>query len=226
MRFIKNLLIAIILSIALFFAMDIGVKRYTSHRKTIEIPELINLNYQEAINKLNELNLVPIIQDSVYDEIAKKLDITDQDPDAKRMVKEGRKVYLTINALPKPKVRMPKLVNKSISLGKALLKNTGLKLGNVSKKYSLFGSGVILKQYFKGDTIASGKLIEKGSRIDLLVSKYIDIDSVYIRGVDTSKLEGWKYKEGFMNEKAQKARKKVEYEAQKAIQDSSSNEDT
>jgi beta-lactam-binding protein with PASTA domain len=220
MRFLKNLFIALIVSILVFFAVDKGIKWYTSHLNTIEIPDLRNLNYHEAFDQLNGLKLIPIIQDSVYDEEAEKFAITDQDPDPKRMVKEGRKVYLTINALPKPKVRMPKLVNKSINLGRALLKNTGLDVGNINTKYSLFGSGVILQQYFGGDSIASGKLIEKGSKIDLLVSKYIDIDRVYIRGVDTSQLEGWEYKVGFMNEKALKAKDKIDRNAKQALQDS------
>lgn len=224
MRFLKNLLIALVISVLLFFAVDRGIKWYTSHRNTIEIPDLRKLNYQDAIDQLNGLKLIPIMQDSVYDEDAEKFAITDQDPDPNRKVKEGRKVYLTINALPKPKVRMPKLVNKSLSLGQALLKNTGLDVGKVKTKYSLFGSGVILQQYFAGDSIASGKLIEKGSKIDLLVSKYIDIDSVYIRGVDTSQLEGWEYKEGFMNEKALKAKEKIKTAAEEAKQDSIGNE--
>jgi len=224
MRFLKNILIALLLSVVLFFALDYGLKWYTSHRNTIEIPDLKGMDYQEATNKIIDLKLIPLIQDSVYSESTKKYAITDQDPDPKRKVKEGRKIYLTINALPKPKVRMPKLINKSVNLGRALLKNTGLEVGNIKSKYSLFGSGVILQQYYQGDSIASGKLIEKGTKIDLLVSKYIDIDSVYIRGVDTSKLEGWDYKEGFMNERAKNAKKKIEAAAKKAQQDSSRNE--
>lgn len=205
MKFLKNILLAIVISALGLFLLDLGINWYTSHGDTIVVPDVTKLTHREAEAKLKAAGLKPIIQDSVYTEDVPRLAISDQDPVSKRKVKKGRKVYLTINSMSKPKVRMPKLVDKSFNLGKALLKNTGLELGNTTEKYSLLGSGVIVQQYFNGDSIVSGKLIEKGSKIDLLVSKYIDIDSVYIQGIDTSLIEGWQYKEGFMNEKARRS---------------------
>lgn len=203
-RFFKNVLIAVIVSVILFFAVDYGIQVYTKHGVTVKVPNIVGQSQTEAIMALQSANLVPVIQDSVYEDSFPKMAITDQDPDSTRTVKEGRKIYLTINSLPKPKVRMPKLVDKSLNLGKAILTNTGLQLGKLSHQYSLLGSGFIIQQYFEGDSIPAGKMVEKGSAIDLKVSKYISVDSVYFLGVDTSKVIGWEFKEGYMNEEARK----------------------
>ncbi len=201
MKFIKNIFLAILLSVFLLFVLEQSIRRYTNHGTRVKIPNVKKLNYLEAIKTLENVGLEPIIQDSVYTGDFKKMSITEQDPDPGQEVKEGRKIYLTINSLAKPKVRMPKLKDNSINLAKALLTNAGLMLGNIVEKPSLLGTGVVLKQFFKGDTIVSGKLIEKGAKIDLWVSKYIDIDSVYINGVDSMQIEGWQYKDGIMNDK-------------------------
>ncbi len=204
MQFLKNILFAIIISALGLFALDQAIGWYTRHGVRIKVPNVSKLNYQEAIDELEDLGLEPIIQDSVYSGDFKKMAITEQSPLPGREVKEGRKVYLTINSLPKPKVRMPKLKDNSINLAKALLTNSGLELGNITEKPSLIGSGIVLKQLFRSDTIVSGKLIERGSKIDLWVSKFVDIDSVYLLGDDTNHIHGWQFKDGLMNEKLRK----------------------
>lgn len=209
MKLIRNIFLAAIVSVAGLFLIDFSIKQYTQHGKSVVIPDVTKMDYQEAIRVLEDLDLEPIVQDSVYSEEFRKFQITDQDPAVKRVVKEGRKVYLTINSLPKPKIRMPKLIDRSLTLSKALLRNVGLELGTIIEKYSLIGSGAVIQQYYRNDTIASGKFIEKGSKINLLVSKFIEIDSVYIKGIDTSKVIGWEYKQGFMNEKARKIEEKI-----------------
>ena len=218
-KFFKNVLISIVISVIIFLGVDYGIQYYTKHGETVEVPNVIGKDRQEVIQELTALNLIPLIHYSVYTDSLPKFAISDQDPEEKRIVKEGRKIYLTINSLPKPKVRMPKLVDKSKNLAQAILSNSGLEMGKINEQYSLFGTGVVIQQFYDGDTIASGKLVEKGSAINLLVSKYIDVDSVYIRGIDASKVIGWEYRKGYMNENARKTEKKIN----KGIQDSMSN---
>lgn len=208
-KLFKNLFFALLVSIALFLLVDYGIQWYTKHGETVTVPSLVGKTKKEAIQLITEANLVPIIQDSVYSDSFPKLAITDQDPEKNRIVKENRKVYLTINSLPKPKVRMPKLIDKSLSLAKAILTNTGLKLGNIKNQYSLLGSGFVIEQYLDKDSIPSGKLVEKGTSINLKVSKYITVDSVYIRGVDTSMVIGWEFRQGYMNEKERNREDKI-----------------
>jgi beta-lactam-binding protein with PASTA domain len=200
-KLLKNLFFALLVSIGLFLSVDYAIQWYTKHGVTVQVPNLVGKSKSEAFKLINEAKLIPILQDSVYSDSFPKLSITDQDPESSRVVKEGRKIYLTINSLPKPKVRMPKLTDKSINLAKAILINTGLQLGTVKEQYSLLGSGFVIQQYLDSDSIASGKLVEKGTKIDLKISKYITVDSVYIRGVDTSKVIGWEFRQGYMNEK-------------------------
>ena len=110
-KLFKNLFFALLVSIGLFLLVDFGIQWYTKHGETVVVPSLVGKTKSEAIQLITDANLVPIIQDSVYSDSFPKLAITDQDPDMDRIVKENRKVYLTINSLPKPKVRMPKLID-------------------------------------------------------------------------------------------------------------------
>ena len=75
-----------------------------------------------------------------------------------------------MNALGKPKVKMPKLVDQSFTLAKALLKTMGLELGTVMYTYDEIGHNLVMEQKMGGIDVPPGKLILKGSTIDLVVA--------------------------------------------------------
>jgi beta-lactam-binding protein with PASTA domain len=89
------------------------------------------------------------------------------------MVKSGRKIYVTVNTGIKPKVKMPKLVNGSSNLASVLLRNAGLKLGRVDSVKSIFGTGLVIKQKYKNKEVLPNTLLDKGSVIDIVVSKMV-----------------------------------------------------
>jgi beta-lactam-binding protein with PASTA domain len=144
---------------------------FTNHNVAIQVPNITGMNMQEAIEKLDDEGLRYEIIDSVYIENVKRDAVTEQDPAAGSDVKPNRIIYLVVNALDKPKIKMPMLVDQSLTLAKVLIKNNGLELGNIEYTYDEIGNNLVTKQMINGVEIPAGKMITKSTRIDLLVIK-------------------------------------------------------
>jgi beta-lactam-binding protein with PASTA domain len=144
---------------------------FTNHNVAIQVPNITGMNMQEAIEKLDDEGLRYEIIDSVYLENVKRDAVTEQDPAAGSDVKPNRIIYLVVNALDKPKIKMPMLVDQSLTLAKVLIKNNGLELGNIEYTYDEIGNNLVTKQMINGVEIPAGKMITKSTRIDLLVIK-------------------------------------------------------
>ncbi len=171
-KVIKNLVIIIALVVALVLLTFYLIGVYTGDNETnIEVPTVVEMRIDKAKKALEEKGLRYEIIDSVYSSAYKRMAVTEQDPAAGSQVKTDRKIYLIINSMSKPQVKMPKLVNKSFNLAKVLIKNSGLKLGEITETYSELGDGFVIEQTHKGKPIEMNAMIEKGSTIDLLVSK-------------------------------------------------------
>lgn len=144
---------------------------FTNHNVAVKVPSLVGMNLQEATEKLDDEGLRFEIIDSVYLENYKRDAVTEQDPSAGSDVKPNRIIYLVVNALDKPKVKMPMLVDQSLTLVKVLIKNNGLELGNIEYVYDEIGNNLVTKQQINGMEVPAGKMITKGTRIDLVVVK-------------------------------------------------------
>jgi beta-lactam-binding protein with PASTA domain len=148
-----------------YFSLDF----YTRHDSKIQVPNLVKLNPIEAEEKLSSLGLRMVINDTVYLETFKPGVVTEQLPESSEFVKEGRTIYITVNASTRPKVSMPKLVDCSLNLAKALIKNAGLTLGEISYSYGEMGHNLVVSQKIGGISIEPGQKILKGTKVDLVV---------------------------------------------------------
>ena len=144
---------------------------YTRHGESIKVPKIEGMPAENAAELLDENDLEMVIVDSVFKEDVKPNTVVEQDPQPDMNVKPGRIIYVTVNTGLKPKVKMPKLVNGGANLAKVLLQNAGLKLGRIDSVSSTIGSGLVLVQKYKGRDVAPNTPLEKGSVIDIVVSK-------------------------------------------------------
>jgi len=158
------LYMGVIIAIA-YFSLDF----YTRHDSKIQVPDLVKMSPIEAEEKLSQLGLKFIINDTVYLETFRPGVVTVQTPEAGEFVKENRTVYLTVNATTRPRISMPKLVDCSLNLAKALLKNAGLSLGQITYQYGEMGHNLVVAQKIGGINIEPGQKILKGTRVDLVV---------------------------------------------------------
>lgn len=165
--FRKNLIYAFIAIIILFFIIYFGLKLYTKHGESQEVPVLKGLHITEAISILDKVGLEYQI-DSIYQLDAQPGLVIEQDPEASSLVKGGRTIYLTIITQTAPEVEFPNIIEKNLIEATAIIKNLSLKVGDTVYINDI-AKDVILDVKFAGQSIRPGRKISKGSAITLVL---------------------------------------------------------
>lgn len=166
--FVINLGIAGTISIIGLLGVYAMLGSYTHHGQIIKVPDLRGMNSDSLGTYLNSLHLRFKIIDSLYESGKQPGEVLDQDPASGSGVKQERTIYVSINSVKPPKVKMPDLVDVSFRQAEAILQTYGLVTGQVSYQPDL-AKNAILKQLFKGVVIKPGTEIYKGSAIDLVL---------------------------------------------------------
>jgi len=162
-------LIGVVFTVLAFILISIWILNgYTNHGQTITVPDLSGKKLKEVERTLASRKLVYAVIDSTYSDKVMPLTVIDQNPKPGSKVKEERTIYLSINALNPPKVKMPDLRDASLKQAQLELESNGLKVGKLTYKPDL-ALNAVLEQKVKGKNIEPGTMIPKGSRIDLVV---------------------------------------------------------
>lgn len=157
---------SILLVLLLFFVI---IPLYTRHGESVSVPQLNGKTLEEASALLAEHQLDLEVTDSVYNREFEPLLILSQDPPALSRVKPGRKVFLVVNKVVAPKVKMPDVENISLYQAKVRLENWGLEIGKIT--YKPFFAPVVMKVSLDGKELKAGEEINIGTRIDLVIGK-------------------------------------------------------
>lgn len=123
------LLLAVILAVvgAWYF-----LSVYTHHGESIEVPEVVGHQVNDAYYILENVGLKGIVVDSAYNKQQPAGCILEQLPAKGRKVKSGREIYLTINTERTPTMALPDIAdNSSLREAQAKLTAMGFKLGPV-----------------------------------------------------------------------------------------------
>jgi len=163
-----SLLWMLLILVLLFAGVVYGLQTFTKQNQSIEVPDLNNMSLTEVEDILTAKNLRFRVIDSTYVASKQAGVVITQYPSPKHQVKDDRRVFLTVNAKSAPKVKMPDLIDKSLRIATNQLENIGLKIGSVKRKPDL-AKNAVLEQKFEGNKIEPGKLIDKGTTIDLIV---------------------------------------------------------
>lgn len=166
--FFKHLGIAIILTIFIIWLSLRLLDLFTMHGSYITVPDFKGVAIEELENFTDDHNLKYVIIDSVYDLSLKKGTVAMQDPAANSKVKKNRTVYLTVVSSVAEQVKMPNLIDLTLRQAIAMLESFGLRAGTLRYVPDI-ARNAVLKQLYKGKTISEGSLIDKGSRIDLIL---------------------------------------------------------
>lgn len=141
----------------------------TNHGQEITVPDLSKLSAEQAEEKLDALDLDYIILDTVdFRPEFPKLTVVEQEPKAGAKVKEGRKIYLKINASTYTMVAVPDLIEKTYRQAVPTLEAVGLKEGTITYKPYL-GKDMVLEMRMNGKKIKPGDKVLKSSKIDLVL---------------------------------------------------------
>jgi eukaryotic-like serine/threonine-protein kinase len=142
---------------------------YTRHGEEITVPDLSKLSVEQAEEKLASLNLDYIVLDTVdYRPEFPKLSIVEQEPKAGAKVKDGRKVYIKVNADKYTMVAVPDLIEKTYRQAVPTLSAAGLQEGTITYKPYL-GKDMVLEMRMDGLIIKPGTKVFKNSKIDLVL---------------------------------------------------------
>lgn len=167
-----NILFAIVLLFLLLFLFLTSLDWLTHHGKILRIPQVTGKTLAEATKELDKQGFDIVIQDSVYVDTLPPLAVTKQFPEADAVVKENRKVYLTVNRAEAPMINMPQLVGQSFRSAAIVLKQFGLKLGDTSYVPD-FAKNSVKNQLYKDQEIPFGTKVPMGATIDLVLSSGI-----------------------------------------------------
>jgi beta-lactam-binding protein with PASTA domain len=141
----------------------------THHGQEITVPDLSKLSVEQAEEKLDAVDLNYSILDTVdFRPDYPKLTIVEQEPKAGSKVKEGRKIYIKINASKYTMVAVPDLVEKTYRQAVPTLEAVGLAEGTISYRPYL-GKDMVLEMRLNGKKLKAGDKVLKSSKIDLIL---------------------------------------------------------
>lgn len=163
--------IGVLLLLLLVFLGSLAL--LTQHGKTMKIPTVTGLSYEDAKKTLQSQGFDVQVQDSsAYYDTMRPLQVVKQFPEADNLVKINRTIYLTINRSQAPFIQMPNLVSMSFRNAEMYLRQYGLKVGDTIFKPD-FARNSVLEQQYKGQVIKPGTQIQQGSLITLVLGNGI-----------------------------------------------------
>ena len=164
-----NILAGGVILLLLLFIFLGSLSLLTQHGKTMKIPSVTGLSYDDAKKALQSAGFDVQIQDSsAYVDTMRPLQVVKQFPEADAQVKINRTIYLTINRAQAPFIQMPNLVSMSFRNAEMQLRQYGLKLGDTVFQPN-FARNAVLEQQYKGVAIKPGTQIQQGSAITLVL---------------------------------------------------------
>jgi beta-lactam-binding protein with PASTA domain len=179
---VNNLMRALVFVLVLIIGAMAFLHFFTKHNQELVVPDFSNLTVEEAESLASSSHMRVEVTDSVFVKRMKKGAVYRQNPRAGSMVKEGRRVILTINALNAKKVTMPNLIGYSMRQAMAELQSRGLVLGKLIYVDDIATNNV-LRQLRGNREIDPGVLIESESVIDLVVGLNSGDSETYIPDV-------------------------------------------
>lgn len=166
--FLRQLLYAVLVLIVLSFLMLWWLRITTNHNQRIEVPNLAKLSLDKVEDVLDELDLRYEILDSAnFNPDYPKFSVIEQIPKAGKLVKEDRKIYLTLNPSDYRKISVPDVLGKTGRQAAPTLLAMGFQVGQISTRPHI--SDQVLEMRYKGEKLLPGTEIPKTAIIDLIV---------------------------------------------------------
>ena len=173
---LAHLLLAIIVVCAITVGLLYWLNRYTNHGKVVEVPNVKGLKVEDAIPLLEGKTLQCVIIDSIFVKNAVPGTILETTPPMGASVKEGRIIYITINALNAQKITIPDVIDLSQRQGLSMLRSLGFESIDVKTVPGAYRD-LIVGLESRGQMLDAGARVPSNTPLFLLVSSGIEVSS-------------------------------------------------
>jgi len=169
-KILLNILAMIAAGIVIVWLAMLWLDVWTRHGDTISVPAVRSMQYDRAMELLADEGLAGCVADSVYDKTTAPGTVIEQNPKAGTVVKEGREVFLTINAFSPKTVTLPALTDISLRQARSILE--GLEIKNiVEKRVPSDFKDLVIGVRYKGARLMPGARVPVNARIELEVGE-------------------------------------------------------
>lgn len=168
--YVFNLLLAIVVLCGLIYGTLKWLDVYTRHNEAVVVPDVKGLKVEEAEEFFKNNNLRYNVIDSVYSKNVKPGAIVELVPQAGSKVKEGRIVFITVNALTSQMATIPEVEDLSFRQAYALLRARGfekIEIEYVPGTYKDLAVAVT----------AGGRILQKGDHVPLASQLVLRVSS-------------------------------------------------
>lgn len=155
----------LVLCIFYFYAY---LPNITNHGESITVPSVEGLPISKVEDFLADHDLRYEVNDSSYSSEYPPLTVLKQYPAAGAKVKENRKIFVSVNRKNPPTVKMPDLIDGSLTNAEAVLRGSELKRGKIRLVRGPF-LNVVKEMQIDGNKVVPGVLVPKGTMVDLVV---------------------------------------------------------
>lgn len=131
--YVLNLLLAVVVACGLIYGTLKWLDKYTRHNEAVVVPDVKGLRVEEAAEFFKNNNLRYNVIDSVFSKDVSPGAIVELVPSAGSKVKEGRIVFITVNAMTSQMATIPEVEDLSFRQAYALLRARGFE--NVEIEY-------------------------------------------------------------------------------------------
>lgn len=167
--FFKNLFFALVIVILFLVVFVKFLDFSTNHGEEIKVPDLSKMKLEIAEEKLDEEGLEVFLLDTVeFKPEFPPYTIVEQDPIAGSKVKDGRKIYVKLNAGGYAMVTFPDLKNKTFRQATNALRALGLVEGEL-KYVPDIAKDIVLEVSYNGSPVKAGDKLMKNSKIDFVL---------------------------------------------------------
>lgn len=166
--FIQLAIAFVIIVISAFLLMNF-LSFKTNHGEEMAVPDLSKMQFSIAEEKLAEMGLDIVLLDTVdFKDNLPPYSIVEQDPKTGNMVKDGRKIYVKLNAGEYNEVILPEFKDKTYRQIIANLNSLGLKEGKKTYKPHI-AKDIVLQVTSKGKNLKKGDKVKKNTVIDFVL---------------------------------------------------------
>lgn len=165
LHFVLAIALIIVLSVFYFY---VYLPHATNHGESITVPSVEGLPITKVEEFLADHDLRYEVNDSSYSADYPPLTVLKQYPAAGAKVKENRKIFVSVNRKNPPTVKMPNLIDGSLTNAEAVLRGSELKRGKIRLVRGPF-LNVVKEMQIDGNKVVPGILVPKGTMVDLVV---------------------------------------------------------